>query len=911
MQRNQNKIFVYVQLLVLCLVTILAAVNQGQAQTYPARVATALMPPYSVYLNDYTDPASNNLAATLFFNDFNEPSWEVSLRIKVEGSEARIQTRPGYRPVQPIILTPGVPLRLSGADLEEYLAVQNIVVEGIDRQEFVAGGRLPEGAYSFCIEILDYRTGRSLSMPGCASALLLLQDPPRIVTPTCQNALQPQVPQRINFSWQLPSATATRPGDILYKLSIYEVTDPTADPEYALANGNALQIFEEEVDRTTFVYDASAPDLTLGSRYVFRVQATNAEGRSTFKNDGYSEPCWFYYGYPTGGLVALQQPAPNAAYGRGEQPVFRWNAPDNLLPGQQYRYSVKVVQLNAGQTAPKSLEGLNPWFETETRQTGAQTAWEYRLPQDLEPEYDYAWQVQAYSGEQLIAESAVSKFAGPALIEQFSAGGVVVKVKSTTNRDMNNLSGIALIPMGGNVAPAEAEFEGIKIEDRGGVISLVSGEIVADQLPISSLAITAREENNPGAVFNIDAVKVTSGGLQYQGAIEIPLSWATTEGVNGKLLTEPAWFDYSEGALSGPASLQSSQSFTLLEPSDFTLELTTDSQITLARNEYILNLQGTLSLPETQLSTATEPLTYPFKGWDNLEWLIIKDIRATNYISLANNAGLHIRPRRVIFDLSDDRSPKSLSANPGWKGWYGVEWIVGLAKEIDAGGQLLQPQAYFLPTFTDGPGTSFYIDGTGLNLQVASPFEEEPAMSFQGFPAHYTQASINIEEGELSNSHIEGEIFSAFLDTQNSLGIRLPLGPQGFQPGFLTEELKGKTITLAGDKAEPIAVTINNGAFTGSNYIELSVDIDYPYLLNDPLQGVSSLRVWGNGDIGIEEPNKRVALANQAMGRLNGQPIRVDSVAFGRSEEFYAASFSFGLDRPWRGSTARHPKRRV
>lgn len=640
--------------------------------SYPARVSTVLAPPHSIYLNDYTAPGAENLVANIQFNDFNEPSWEAALRIRIESSDVRIETRPGFRPTSPILLTPGVPVRLSGVDLAEYLDLRNIITEGITPQALQVGGRLPEGYYNFCIEVVDYRSGTPISLPSCAGAWLMLQDPPRVVSPMCESAQHPQNPQRITFNWQLPGLQSPMGGKTLYRLRLFEVTDEQTDPEYAMANGHALQVFEsDELEQTTFIYDPSAPLLDLGKRYVFTVQAFSSEGRDVFKNQGYSKPCWFSYGYPTGGLLSLNQPTDRAAYGKGERPAFQWTAPNNTVGGQQYKYRLKIVQMTTGQNGEQTIGGP-AWYETETQATGSPGNWDYALPQDLDPEYDYAWQVTAWSGEQQVASSPVRTFSGPALIDQFSAGDVPIAVKSTSNRDKNNLSGIALVRLSENetVPPIEVAFSGLKIVERAGFPVLEGGELIIEDPNVTELVIPAREEGNPEGVLRVEQFKVDKAGLHVRGQLHIPLPWAVEGQQRPELVTRSEWFRYEVYQASGNSGSDETQSYALLDPAGFKVNVGPDSKLNIIKGQYELTLSGEVVLPEFITSTEAAPVSLPFQRWPNLTYYQFSDLRLSNYLRVADRTGIELRPRRAVWDLSDDQSPSQQAGDKRWKGIY-------------------------------------------------------------------------------------------------------------------------------------------------------------------------------------------------------------------------------------------------
>jgi hypothetical protein len=100
---------------------------------YPSNVTTTLTPPYSIYLDEYSNPLTPKIKANIVFTDFTEASWDVYLKLKITGSNFTIESKPGIKPPQPVNVVPGVPFQLSGADLDWYFNNNNLIFSGITR----------------------------------------------------------------------------------------------------------------------------------------------------------------------------------------------------------------------------------------------------------------------------------------------------------------------------------------------------------------------------------------------------------------------------------------------------------------------------------------------------------------------------------------------------------------------------------------------------------------------------------------------------------------------------------------------------------------------------------------------------------------------------------------------------------
>ncbi|MEM9930478.1 MAG: hypothetical protein AAF840_11710, partial [Bacteroidota bacterium] len=112
-------------------------VRQNLAESFQRLDELSLSPQYQVALT-LRDPLESGVA--------------VQLRLKIEGQNIRIQTRPeALARLHPIEF--GQPLVLTGPELAYLFAPANLNVAGRGVQDFwEQGGRLSEGFYNVCIE---------------------------------------------------------------------------------------------------------------------------------------------------------------------------------------------------------------------------------------------------------------------------------------------------------------------------------------------------------------------------------------------------------------------------------------------------------------------------------------------------------------------------------------------------------------------------------------------------------------------------------------------------------------------------------------------------------------------------------------------------------------------------------------
>ena len=125
------------------------------------------------------------LQLTLRLRDLAAGSADVRLRFTLESRGVSVRSSAAAL-VTPLTLPGGVPVVLTGADLQAYFLPQHLTIRsGLTREQFVtSGGDLPEGLYTLCVEVVGYRRPDAvLSDLTCTMTSLDLLDPPLITAP--------------------------------------------------------------------------------------------------------------------------------------------------------------------------------------------------------------------------------------------------------------------------------------------------------------------------------------------------------------------------------------------------------------------------------------------------------------------------------------------------------------------------------------------------------------------------------------------------------------------------------------------------------------------------------------------------------------------------------------------------------
>ncbi|MBD3636470.1 MAG: DNA/RNA non-specific endonuclease [Crocinitomicaceae bacterium] len=309
---------------ILLLLFLLAGISV-QAQNYPVQANIVVSPPFNSYLPDYADPFNNQMRVILTLTDFAVPSYQVKLRFEIDGQGYNMQTA-DLTNFQSILLTPGVPVEISGADLAPYLATSNLQISGMDVAQYEQSKVLPEGPASICVQVVDANSnGTVIGNPACASTWFALYDPPLLNMPFCGTQVEPTDPQQVIFSWTPLHMASPNAGQTEYVFELFELRpDANADPNQVV--NSTLPIYIEITTNTLLNYSILQPQLQIGMSYVWRVKAKDPSGRDLYNNNGYSAVCTFTYGSIAASLldgVTLQLESNGTGVRQG---LAWWNA---------------------------------------------------------------------------------------------------------------------------------------------------------------------------------------------------------------------------------------------------------------------------------------------------------------------------------------------------------------------------------------------------------------------------------------------------------------------------------------------------------------------------------------------------------------------------------------------------------
>ena len=261
---------------------------------YPVLVTPTVKSVYSLRWQDYaTNP--DLLRVNILLRDQTKDQIEVYLYVTIKGLGWSIQTRPDFVPMRKLRLERGSPQQLTGLDLAEYFAANNVLVQGLPPELIRQGGTFPEGFCTLEVYAHEGFRDRQVSNTGHYDFAVFALKPPILISPAQQRTLYPNTPQRVLFQWAPQTPIARLSGQSpFYRLQVWEAGQQEPD---AVALSNSDRVWTKDVAFPSAVMDNSA-NLTLevGKTYAWRVTLLQEGFDSPISNAGRSEVWSFRWG---------------------------------------------------------------------------------------------------------------------------------------------------------------------------------------------------------------------------------------------------------------------------------------------------------------------------------------------------------------------------------------------------------------------------------------------------------------------------------------------------------------------------------------------------------------------------------------------------------------------------------------
>ncbi len=277
---------------------------QLKAQLYPSQAFFNLTPPFPVYLADYANPSGNNISLRLLYRDFNAGTRTVRLKFSIMGQNFQVSNLIQNTSLPEYTITAGQPLLLNQSDIYPYFLAENL-----DLPPNLYNQVIPEGVYTFGVEIIDALSNRPIS--GLLKSVpywFTVNDPPIINLPFNGSKVMVTNPQNVVFQWTPRNKQATA---MEYEFTLTELIQPEG------FEGNLQQIFfsqppyyQTTTSNTTLLLGPGEPPLIENRFYAVRIQAKAKKGLEQigiFRNEGYSEVTLFQYTNPISLLTEIQR----------------------------------------------------------------------------------------------------------------------------------------------------------------------------------------------------------------------------------------------------------------------------------------------------------------------------------------------------------------------------------------------------------------------------------------------------------------------------------------------------------------------------------------------------------------------------------------------------------------------------
>ena len=270
----------------------LAAAARAGAQ---GLAATLAVPSPSPYLSAWErDPT---IAALLVSN-----SSQADVPVRVEARILSGQSEIGRAP-SAITMIPAVPA-VSVFRTPQIAQWSALSLSGGVGQLVRQTGRLPDGVYTLCVDLLPSSGGAALAT-SCSSFGVAVATPPRLIAPG--DRVDVGLPQPV-FQWLPAAGGATRP-EYLFRLVELQ---PGQSPAQAWDANRPL--VEASIAGTTVRYPLSALPLAAGRCYAWRVQVTSSKNGVSSRpaaaaNEGRSE-VWSFCYRPAAGAADTSRSIP-------------------------------------------------------------------------------------------------------------------------------------------------------------------------------------------------------------------------------------------------------------------------------------------------------------------------------------------------------------------------------------------------------------------------------------------------------------------------------------------------------------------------------------------------------------------------------------------------------------------------
>ena len=277
------------------LLTALSAKQLVNAQNIS--VSVNVKPPYSLQPRDYIQQGNNVL---ITMTNLGSVPVNARLFMSLEGinNSVKIRIKPTYIAPMQLSFGPSETKMMTLNQLKIFNGnpgFNDILFQGYDSKEYFGNGKLPEGMYKVCADVVTAAGpagGGGGTFSGCGTFLITAYEAPIILNPMNNATIKPLQPQNVFFNWT-PSSIA---GKTNYTFKLVDLTEtPVNNPNDAFQN-NVQPFFQQNnIIINSLVYDQSKLKLKEGHKYALQVTAYDQLKNLLYKNNGKSPVTTFLY----------------------------------------------------------------------------------------------------------------------------------------------------------------------------------------------------------------------------------------------------------------------------------------------------------------------------------------------------------------------------------------------------------------------------------------------------------------------------------------------------------------------------------------------------------------------------------------------------------------------------------------
>lgn len=661
-------------------------------------------------------------------------------------------------------------------------------------------------------------------------------------------------------------------------LKIVEIQDGQS-PEVAINTNNPV-LWRQDLIKNSTEYLISENDNLFqdGKNYAWQVYALNPQQPPVVFSQ-----VWNFKYKGQAAKIRLTSPQNNSELRIDSvQNVYYFTWDPSQITQSYTNIKIKIVPLENGQNPQNAIQNNEPVYNKNNLPPNTSNI-TIAKNEGVFGNGLYAWQVSAFDGNQMIAESQVWVFSvtippvNLSGLEDFYAHNYRIRVLSITNENSNNFSGQGEVILWEQGPRFVLNYAGLQLVNIGTDAEprwkLVRGEIV-QQLPPTNVNLDYRDPGIPQPIPNgskyansvatlgINGLRFTPTSNTVRGTINLKtpfLDAARNDNINLQTVESSFRVHPQTKIDSGLVKLRDALNSTLIDPKDFVYELSQESEFIVSKHKLTLKLVGKAKLPPN-----------------------VKDKVGNPIIAEFNNAG------GFKFDVDKKQNPLNYSVNPDiwiqfdvldvdiYHGRFFLKEGVIAFDQVKSGG---------LNSINLDVNDSTYLAFQGLNCNINEDNTTSKTGKFRGYKFNVNEFTLVVVNNKIKDvSNLSGDVVIPFIN-QNA-GFELDITFNGISSGVVdVAGIDDKWINLFTDTEDGTKLNIKvkglaynaetnifsmNATFDYENQPNIGIASDEINVTNLQIDSTGAVKIFGSNDLGVKFLEKAIS------GTFNGFSISVD-----------------------------------